>query len=561
MLRRGPRSSVPPARTSLLPGGGARHRRPGRGTSFRPPRERRLPGGPLLLVLLLLAGAGAGAYVLLRAHTADTSRRDAATRFVRAWDREDYAAMWRATSTSSRTAHHLRGFEEAYRAAAKAAGVTRVRTGALGRTKDGAAPVPVVVTTKRFGTLRGVVRLPLEGRGKDAGVRWDASLRLPGLRHGEAVKLRHGAPPTRGKIFAADDSPLDADTLGASIAGTVGPPATGLQRLYADRLGGAPSQRLLFGDREIRKIAAVPGQNLHTTIRPALQRAAAAALGGRLGGVAVIRPRNGAVLAVAGIAVSAPQPPGSTFKIITLSTALQKGIASPSSSYPVRTFAVLSGTKLRNASNEACGGSLTNAFAVSCNSVFAPLGARLGAKTLVASARRFGFGETPKIPAIKPSTIADAKDLRDDLAVGAAAIGQERDLATPLEMATVGATIGAGGVRARPHLGRRDPVVRKRVIGERVAHQVRAMMLQVVRSGTGTAAALPGVEVAGKTGTAELRPTADGTPDPKNTDAWFVAFAPANDPKVAVAVMLVGAGQGGASAAPIARKVLAAALG
>jgi cell division protein FtsI/penicillin-binding protein 2 len=97
-------------------------------------------------------------------------------------------------------------------------------------------------------------------------------------------------------------------------------------------------------------------------------------------------------------------------------------------------------------------------------------------------------------------------------------------------------------------------------VSEKVAHQVRAMMLQVVASGTGRAAALPGVQVAGKTGTAELRPTADATPDPENTDAWFVAFAPASDPQVAVAVLLVGAGAGGASAAPVARQVLAAAL-
>jgi cell division protein FtsI/penicillin-binding protein 2 len=422
------------------------------------------------------------------------------------------------------------------------------------------APVPVLVRTKRFGTLRGTVRLPLEGSGDAAGVAWDASLRLPGLRRGEPVRLRRGKAPKRGAILAGDDSPLDADALGASIAGTVGPPATGLQRLYADRLGGAPSQRLLFGSREIRKIDAVPGRRLRTTIRPALQRVAGDALGSRLGGVAVVRPRDGAVLALAGLAVSAPQPPGSTFKIITLATALQEGIATPSSTYPVRTYATLSGTKLRNASNESCGGTLTASFAISCNSVFAPLGAKLGARRLVASARAFGFGERPKVPAIKPSTISAVRDLKDDLAVGAAAIGQERDLATPLQMATVGATIAAGGVRARPHLARTDPVVRRRVVSEKVAHQVREMMLQVVRSGTGRAAALPGTEVAGKTGTAELRPTADATPDPMNTDAWFVAFAPAGDPQVAVAVMLVGAGAGGASAAPIARQVLAAAL-
>lgn len=522
-----------------------------------------MPVAPLLIALLVLGAVGGGAALLLRSHAADTSRRDAALRYVRAWNALDYTAMWRATSATSRAKHGARGFAEAYVSAARAAGVRGVVAGPAGKVRDGVLRVPVTVRTDRFGRLRGTVRLPVEGSGADAGVAWDASLRLPGLRRGEPVRLRRGAAPQRGTILAGDDSPLDADVLGASIAGKVGPPATGLQRLYADRLAGKPSQRLLFGSRVIRQIDAVPGRRLRTTIRPALQRAAAAALGSRLGGVAVVRPRDGAVLALAGLAVSAPQPPGSTFKIITLATALQAGIATPSSTYPVRTFATLSGTKLRNASNESCGGTLTVSFAISCNSVFAPLGAKLGARRLVASARAFGFGERPKIPAVKPSTIADARDLKDDLAVGAAAIGQERDLATPLEMATVGATIGAGGVRARPHLARTDAVVRKRVISETVAHQVRAMMLAVVRGGTGRAAALPGVEVAGKTGTAELRPTADATvaPDPKNTDAWFVAFAPASDPQVAVAVMLVGAGAGGTSAAPIARQVLAAALG
>jgi peptidoglycan glycosyltransferase len=219
---------------------------------------------------------------------------------------------------------------------------------------------------------------------------------------------------------------------------------------------------------------------------------------------------------------------------------------------------VLSGVKLRNASDESCGGSLTEAFTVSCNSVFAPIGAKLGAKRLKAAAERFGFNRTPRVPAGKPSRFP--KDLKDSLAVGAAAIGQERDLATPLQMAAVGATIANRGVHPDPRIVRSDRVVRHRAVSRRVAAQVRGMMLSVVRSGTGTAAAIPGVEVAGKTGTAELRPTADATPDPKNTDAWFVAFAPALAPKAVVAVMLVGAGAGGKAAAPIARQVLAAAL-
>jgi peptidoglycan glycosyltransferase len=127
-------------------------------------------------------------------------------------------------------------------------------------------------------------------------------------------------------------------------------------------------------------------------------------------------------------------------------------------------------------------------------------------------------------------------------------------------MASVGATIGAKGMRAKPRAITEDPVIRHRAVSAKVAGQVRDMMIGVVRGGTGTAAALPGVTVAGKTGTAELRFTGGGASDPKNTDAWFVAFAPAANPRIAVGVMLVGAGAGGKAAAPIARQVLAAAL-
>ena len=178
----------------------------------------------------------------------------------------------------------------------------------------------------------------------------------------------------------------------------------------------------------------------------------------------MIRPRDGAVQALAGLAVSAPQPPGSTFKIITASAALQNGIATPSSTYPIRTSATLSGVELRNAGGEACGGSLTEAFTVSCNSVFAPLGAKLGARRLVDMARAFGFDQQPNIPAAKPSTISPPSQLRDDLAVGAAAIGQDRDLATPLQMASVGATIALDGRRVQPRITTIDPVTSKQVL-------------------------------------------------------------------------------------------------
>jgi cell division protein FtsI/penicillin-binding protein 2 len=125
-------------------------------------------------------------------------------------------------------------------------------------------------------------------------------------------------------------------------------------------------------------------------------------------------------------------------------------------------------------------------------------------------------------------------------------------------MAIAGATIAEQGRRARPRIVTNDKVLRRRVVSTRVASQVREMMIGVVRSGTGTAAAIPGVTVAGKTGTAELRPNST---NPKDADAWFVAFAPAQNPKIAVGVMLVGAGFGGTAAAPIAKRVLQAALG
>jgi cell division protein FtsI/penicillin-binding protein 2 len=398
--------------------------------------------------------------------------------------------------------------------------------------------------------------------GDRARVHWRPYLRLPGLRRGESVKRRVFRHPHRAAILAADGRRLDRISGTAGIVGTApggDSPGSGLERRYDARLGGRPGAELRYGHRLIRRVKVRRGHTVHATISPRLQRVAQQALGNRLGGVAVLRPRDGSVLALSGLAVSGPQPPGSTFKIITLSASLQNGIAKPTSTYPVRTAARLSGVLLRNASNESCGGTLVNAFAVSCNSVFAPLGAKLGARRLLAAAERFGFNERLRIPAFRPSTIA-RKDLTDDLAVGAAAIGQNRDLATPLEMASVGATIGNRGIRARPRIVRSEKVHRRRAVSASVAAQVRTMMLGVVSGGTGTAASLPGVEVAGKTGTAELRSTVGGPPDPKNTDAWFVAFAPASHPTVAVGVMLVGAGAGGAAAAPLAREVLAAAL-
>jgi penicillin-binding protein A len=540
---------------SSAPRGGVRWLEPGRrrrrGVSLRPVAA---------LVIVLLIGGAAAVYLYTR-HDETAKLDEAGQKFAAAWSKRDTKAMWATLSARSRREFPRERFAASYRAADRTATVTAVRAGPAREVSHGRVRVPVTVDTRIFGTLKGTVTLPVVVEDGEGRVVWAPHLRLPGLRPGDAVRRRVLSRPQRAAVLAADGRRLDREPTAAAIAGqppTDEKPGTGIEGAYDERLGGRPGAELRFGGRVVARVKRKRGRSVHATIRPGLQRATTAALGSRLGGVAVLNPRNGDVLALAGLAVSAPQPPGSTFKIVTLSAALQAGVAKPSSTYPVRTFATLSGVKLRNASNESCGGTLTSAFVVSCNSVFAPLGAKLGARRLLARAEAFGFNEPPRVPAAKPNTIS--KRLKDSLAVGAAAIGQDRDLATPLGMASVGATIAEKGVRARPRIVRSDKVQRHRAVRAKVAAQVREMMIGVVRGGTGTAAAIPGVTVAGKTGTAELVPTANGASNPKNTDAWFVAFAPAANPRVAVAVMLVGAGAGGKAAAPIAKQVLQAAL-
>jgi peptidoglycan glycosyltransferase len=545
-------ASAPPRRSAGVPwlepghrAGGGR-RRPPRGR--RPPRRRRNALVYLIPLILIVAAGGIVTLVVRHNRELDRQRAEAAA-FTKAYAARDATAMWNALDPKSQKAYPRARFAALVKRADTAATVTSKQTGTPTKPKGGVALVGVAVQTRLFGTLRGPLKLSV----KDGGVAWTPDLRLPGLRKGEAPTKRTLQAAKRATVLTSSGSPLiDDPTLNIF--------AKGLSTRYHDRLAGTDGAELRFGSRVIDKIPAHAGKSVHSTLRPGLQRVATAALGSKLGGVAVIAPKTGNVLALAGIAVSAPQPPGSTFKIITLSAALASGAATPGSSYPVRTSATLSGVKLSNASNESCGGSLAASFADSCNSVFAPLGAKVGAKRLVARAEAFGFNETPRVPVAKPNTIPAAADLKDDIAVGSSAIGQDKDLATPLGMASVAAAIGAKGVRAKPRAVAEDPAIRTRAVSAKVAAQVRDMMIDVVRGGTGTAAALPGVTVAGKTGTAELRFTGNGSSDPKNTDAWFVAFAPASNPTVAVGVMLVGAGAGGTAAAPIARQVLAAAL-
>jgi len=303
---------------------------------------------------------------------------------------------------------------------------------------------------------------------------------------------------------------------------------------------------------------------VRTTIDLRLESVAQSALAGRIGGVAVLDPRTAEVKALAGIAFSAPQPPGSTFKIVTLSAALEGHVAKPSTPFPVSSYAVIDGVKLQNANGESCGVNVGEGFVHSCNSVYAPLGVRVGAKRLVETAERYGWNRQPPFAGARPSTIPAADQIASKLELGSSAIGQGRVLATPLQMAMVAQAIANDGIQRTPTILPGQLAPPRRVISTHTAHTIRKLMVAVVARGTGASAALGSGVVAGKTGTAELESTtgpAATTGDQRNhTDAWFTSFAPARRPRVVVAVMLYRAGAGGDTAAPAARQVLTTGL-
>ncbi len=354
---------------------------------------------------------------------------------------------------------------------------------------------------------------------------------------------------------------------------------SGLERAFNARLAGKPGGSLLAVDeagsaRVIAKGEPRPGAPVKTTIDPDLQEAAVSALAGRVGGIAVLDTRSGNVRALAGQAFSAPQPPGSTFKTITTTAALQKGIVSLDDEFEITNGVNVGGRFIENANGEYCGGTFREAFAESCNADFAPLGPEIGNDDLVETAERFGFNSPPTLYAsrivaeVEPGESTIPTEIGEEIDLGVSAIGQGEVLATPLQMASVAQTIGNGGVREptsivanaklRPEA---EPV---RVMSGKVAGELTELMVGVVTSGTGYAGAIPEAQVAGKTGTAELgpKPGEEEAEHPEQRkDAWFIAFAPAEKPKLAVGVLLIEAeAAGGEVAAPAAGQVLSAGL-
>lgn len=340
------------------------------------------------------------------------------------------------------------------------------------------------------------------------------------------------------------------------------------------------------------------GSDVVTTLDARAQQLAAGALDGRKGAVVAIEADTGAVKVMASSPGFDPNglddraafralasdnearrlvnratldtfPPGSTFKVVTAAAALDSGRYEPATPVEGPARKVVSGVELQNFNQQEFGTiDLTTALTKSVNTVWAEVGVSLGRNTMQEYMERFGFYDKPELDYPDGQMLASGVRKRSGLVrvtrgsvdLGRVAIGQGDLQVTPLQMATVAATVANGGRRMKPYLTQRivdpdgrtaeraSPDVAEWVMSRDAAAKLGAMMRNVVREGTGTAAALTGVEVAGKTGTAEINI------EQRINDPWFIGFA--GDTAVAVVLDRVPGGTGGEVAAPIAKQVL-----
>jgi penicillin-binding protein A len=551
-------------------------------------RRRRLLTRAAPLAIVAVAAFVAGAII---ASSPGRAERRVVTQYAQDWTRSDYRGMYALLDSDSRAHMSQRKFSGAYTDAADTSTLTKLAVVSVGSRRGDVIPVQMLVTTRLFGVLHETLEVPVVGSGSEVSVRFSRELLFPGMRPGERLHRQVDLAP-RAALLASDRTPLaegpqrtsPIPDVAAQIVGTVGsipaaeaasyaaqgyPPdakvgLNGMERIFQKQLAGTPGGSLMSGRRILALTPTKPGHDVHTTINPAIERAAIAAIAGRYAGMTAMDPRNGRLLAVAGVGFSALQPPGSTMKIITATGALEAGIVKLSTVFPVASAAVIDGYTLHNAGGEVCGGTFLNAFAVSCNSVFAPLGAKLGARRFVDVAERFGFNQAPSIPGAAESQIPSARDIGSSLAVGSSAIGQGKVLASSLEMTDVAATIAMGGRRPIPTLQAHQRPHFVHVTTKHIARLVQKLMIAVVDFGTGVSAQIPGVQVAGKTGTAELKntnnPNDPNANSPQNTDSWFVGYAPVGKPRVVVGALFPAQGAGAATAAPAVHDVLEAAL-
>jgi penicillin-binding protein A len=385
---------------------------------------------------------------------------------------------------------------------------------------------------------------------------------------------------------------------------------TGIERSHNDFLTAANANLSTVVDTTLDRLrgSTIRGNNLVLTLHPRAQRVAMGALAGNCGAVAAIdpstgrvrvlasrptydpnvverpggfaqitRPRGGCQSPLLNRATAGLYPPGSIFKVVTGAAALESGRFTPASPFSDPGYCTVYGRRVNNydTTSPFGGVNLHQAMQYSINSVFCNIGKTLGGIDILEQARRFGFYSDPPLDTPPeeraPSGLYNKGKLffpEDNFAVdpGRLAFGQERMLVTPLQMAMVAGTVANRGVVMRPTLVRRveapggrditrfEPNELGRAMSAQAAAQLTAMMASVVSSGTGTAAQIPGVSVAGKTGTAETGVSGRNV-------TWFIAFAPVERPRVAIAVVLENqSGTGGTTAAPIAKQVMEAML-
>jgi peptidoglycan glycosyltransferase len=385
--------------------------------------------------------------------------------------------------------------------------------------------------------------------------------------------------------------------------------STGAERTYDKVLTGSKSPfRFPTSLNDVRNLLTNTdqSQSITLTLSDRLQTVAEQQLAGRVGSVVAINPQTGSILAMysnpsfdpnllsshdltavteaykslaakpGSFTVGAYQQtwfPGSTFKVITSAAVFDHNPDLATKPYPILSALPLPQTtnQLHNFGGEACGGQLPQLFTVSCDTGFGQIGLDLGAQPLYDEATAFGFNQTPPIDlpfSAKSSFPPAASFIHDQPGIAYSAIGQQDVQATPLGMAMVAGAVADGGTIMTPHIldhvtnsqaqvvSRYQPKRWLEATSPATASQLTQLMLMVVQSGTGVAAQIPGVQVAGKTGTAQ---TGTG-----QIDAWFVAFVPSN-PTIAVAVLLpnqppANEFQGGTLAAPIAKAMIQAYL-
>ena len=403
-------------------------------------------------------------------------------------------------------------------------------------------------------------------------------------------------------------------------AGPVYAPATGfysliygpsaIERTENDLLAGSDDRLLVRQITDLFTGRDPKGGNVLLTLNPAAQQAAFDALQGVTGAAVALDPRTGAILAMASTPSYDPNllsshepsaireyaaqldaaepdprlnratqdnfPPGSVFKTVIAAAALSDGYT-PETMIPAPDVLELPGTSatLRNFGGSSCSGSgeqsMIDALTISCNTAFAQLGITLGEERVREMAAGFGIdGEGFAMPLpVAPSPLGD---IESEAALGQSSIGQRDVRLTPLNAAMIASCIANDGQLLAPYLvsgiqgpdlsvlDEADPEVFSEPISADVANDLTTMMVSVVENGSGEAAQIEGIEVAGKTGTAEV---ADGV----NPHTWFIGFAPADDPQIAVAVFVANGGSssseqtGGAVSAPIGRAIMEAALG